>query len=219
MALIDPVAVRCAEVVAKKQVVACVITEPSFTELSQDAPVLWRRIALELAERLRQSNRLVMAPNTSPHLFIGSSAESLKIARAVQLGLEHDNVTTKVWTDAVFGASSYPIESLENEIRGADFGLLVLAPEDKVVSRETSELAPRDNVIFELGMCMGALTRERSFLVHPRGIDIKIPTDLFGLTPLTYLIGKNEDIDAALGPVCEKIRRIISDKKVKKIVF
>ncbi|MGD8595253.1 MAG: nucleotide-binding protein [Gammaproteobacteria bacterium] len=215
MALIDPSAVRCAEVVAKQTVVACVITEPAFTTLAQDAPVLWRRVALELAERLRQRNRLVMPPNTRPHLFIGSSVESLKIARAIQLGLEHDDVTIKVWTDSVFGASSFPIESLENEICGADFGLLVLAPDDKVISRETIELAPRDNVIFELGMCVGALTRMRSFLVYPRGIDIRIPTDLLGLTSLTYQVGVDGDLDAALGSVCEKIRRIISEKRMK----
>ena len=215
MALIDPSAVRCAEVIAKQTVVACVIAESAFTTLAQDAPVLWRRIALELAERLRQRNDLVIPPNPRPHLFIGSSVESLKVARAIQLGLEHDDVTIKVWTDSVFEASSFPIESLENEIRGADFGLLVLAPDDQIISRKTIEPAPRDNVIFELGMCMGALTRMRSFLVYPRGVDIRIPTDLLGLTPLTYVVGPDGDLDAALGSVCERVRRIISDRKVK----
>ncbi|MBI4763884.1 MAG: nucleotide-binding protein [Deltaproteobacteria bacterium] len=171
MALIDPSAVRCAEVVAKQTVVACVVAESAFTALAQELPVLWRRIALELANRLRQRNFLVMPPNSRPHLFIGSSVESLKVARAIQLGLEHDDFTIKVWTDSVFGASSFPIESLEEEIRGADFGLLVLAPDDQVFSKKAIEFAPRDNVIFELGMCMGALTRMRSFLVYPIGVD------------------------------------------------
>lgn len=215
MALIDPSAVRCARVVANETVVACVIDEPTFTSIAQDTPILWRRIALELADRLRRRNTLVIQPNPRPHLFIGSSVESLPVARAIQLGLEHDNITVKVWTDGVFGASSFPIESLEQEIRSADFGVLVLAPDDQILSRGKVEQTPRDNVVFELGMCMGALTRMRAFVVHPRGVDIHIPTDLLGLTPLTYDLGADGDYDAALGSVCEKLRRIISDKQVK----
>ncbi|WP_319526657.1 TIR domain-containing protein [uncultured Desulfosarcina sp.] len=215
MALLDPSALRCADVVAKETVVACTVSEPIYTRIAEKAPILWRHIAIELADRLRQRNRLVIAPNSRPHLFIGSSVESLNVARAIQVGLEHDDVTIKVWTDGVFGASTFPIESLENEIRTADFGLLVLSPDDHVISRGTTQSAPRDNVVFELGMCIGALTRIRSFLVHPRGVDLRIPTDLLGLTPLTYAVGPDGDLDAAMGSVCELLRRVVSERSVK----
>lgn len=215
MALIDPSASRCADVVATQAIVACVVTESAFTAMAQKAPDLWRRLALELAERLRQRNSHVVAPNIRPHIFIGSSVESLPIARAIQLGLQHDRFTVKVWTDGVFGASSYTIESLENEIKNADFGLVVLAPEDHVISRQKAEPAPRDNVIFELGMCIGALSRKRSFIVYPQGIDLRIPSDLLGLTPLTYVSDSTSNLDAVLGPVCEKIRRLVAETRVK----
>lgn len=215
MALIDPSASRCAEVVATSLVVACSIGEPDFAILAQASPELWRRIALVLADRLRQRNALVIPPNPRPHLFIGSSVESLPVARAIQLGLEHDNVTVKLWTDGVFGASSFTMEALESEVRTADFGLMVLAPDDKIIYREAVESAPRDNVIFELGMCMGALTRTRTFFVYPRDAELRIPTDLLGLTPLTYQLGEDKDYDAALGSVCERIRRVINDLHVK----
>jgi len=155
--------------------VACEVAEKNFAELASGKPDLWRRLAIELADRLRQRNALVIAPNPRPHLFIGSSTESLSVARAIQLGLEHDDVTVKVWTDGVFGVSAFTIEALEDEIRSADFGVLVLSPDDKVLARGMVEEAPRDNVVFELGICMGALTRTRTFFVYPRDIDIQRP--------------------------------------------
>ncbi|PZO13696.1 MAG: cyclic nucleotide-binding protein [Leptolyngbya foveolarum] len=212
MALIDPSAKRCADVVAKGQVIACTLDEPTFFGIVQKQPDVWRRLAKELAARLRQRNSFVALPNSQPHLFIGSSVEVLPVARAIQLGLEHDPVSVKVWTDNVFRASSYTIEALEKEVKSADFGLLVLSPDDKVLKREFSTLAPRDNVIFELGLCIGAMTRSRSFFVSPRGVDISIPTDLLGLTALSYKLGQEKDYDIALAPVCEHLRRLISGK-------
>lgn len=215
MALIDPSSARSATVKANETVVTCSVSEANFSKLAQASPELWRRLAIELADRLRQRKAHVIPPNHRPHLFIGSSAESLPVARAIQLGLEHDNVTVKVWTDGVFGASTFTIEALENEVQTADFGLMVLAPDDKVLSRAEKEDAPRDNVIFELGMCMAALTHDRTFFVHPRNISLKIPTDLLGLTPLTYCLGEDNDFDAALGTVCERLRRLIFKLGVK----
>ena len=42
-----------------------------------------------------------------PRAFIGSSKESLDIANAMQLGLARDPVIVTVWTNGVFGPSSY----------------------------------------------------------------------------------------------------------------
>jgi predicted nucleotide-binding protein len=215
MALIDPSALRSADVVATEPIVACVVNETDFTKLADEMPYLWRRIAIELADRLRQRNLLALSANPRPHLFIGSSSESLSVARAIQRGLENDFVTIKVWTDGVFGSSNFSVEPLESEIRSADFGLLVLAPEDKVICQELKESAPKDNFIFELGMCIGALTQHRSFIAYPAEVDIRIPIDLLGLTPLTYEVDPDDDWDSALNPVCEKIRRIISESGVK----
>ena len=86
----------------------------------------------------------------------------------------------------MFKASTFPIESLEQVLRTVDFAALVLSPEDTVVSRGTMTHAPRDNTIFELGLFMGVLGHSRTFLIYPEGIDIKIPTNLAGFTPLTY---------------------------------
>ena len=109
-----------------------------------------------------------------------------------------------VWTDDIFVASKTSIESLEAELIKADFAILVLAPDDRIFSRGHDSDAPRDNVIFELGLFMGALTRQRTFFVKPRGMDIKIPSDLFGVTPLEYDPGAG-----TLDAVCSAIRKLV----------
>ncbi len=215
MALIDPSARRSASVIAIEQTVVAKISEPTFTALADRYPRVWRLIAEELCERLRQRNRLVVSPNPRPYLFIGSSKESLPIAQTIQSNLDRDNLIVRLWTDGVFGASQFPIIELEKQIREADFAALVLGPDDEVLSRNERSDAPRDNVVFELGLFMGALSHERTFMIIPREYNIKIPTDLLGLTPLDYRSGDSNDLPSLLGPVCAELRRIINRVGVK----
>ena len=56
MALVDPEAQRSASVTAVTDSVVAGITEPEFSALADRFPRLWRRIALELANRLRDGN-------------------------------------------------------------------------------------------------------------------------------------------------------------------
>ena len=215
MALIDPSARRSASVVAIEQTVVAKISQASFRLLADKYPRVWQLIAVELCERLRQRNRLVASTNPRPVLFVGSSRESLHIAQAIRVDLDYADVVVRLWTDGVFGASQFPIIELEKQVREADFAVLVLGPDDEVLSRDEKSDAPRDNVIFELGLFMGALSHARTFMVIPRECDIKIPTDLLGLTPMTYQLGDFKDIASSLGPVCEQLRRIINKVGVK----
>jgi CRP-like cAMP-binding protein len=129
MALIDASARRCATARAIETTVVAKIQERVFSAIANKHPMLWRNIALELAERLRERNRFVTQPNPRPVVFIGSSKESLEPAREIQAGFSHDDWVTKLWTDG-FGPSATTIENLERELRGADFAILVLAADD-----------------------------------------------------------------------------------------
>ena len=215
MTLIDPSARRSASVLAIEQTVVAKISEAAFRLLADKYPRVWRLIAVELGERLRQRNQFVASTNPRPVVFVGSSRESLDIAQAIRVDLNYADVVVRLWTDGVFGASQFPIIALEKQIQEADFGILVLGPDDEVLSRNEKSAAPRDNVIFELGLFMGALSHERTFMILPRGCDIKIPTDLLGLTPMDYEPGDLEDIASSLGPACEQLRRTISEVGVK----
>lgn len=209
MALIDPAARRSASVIAVEQTVLARVSEAAFSAVAQRFPHLWRRLALELAERLRQRGRFVSSPNPRPVLFVGSSAETLAIAREIQSGFAHDNLTVTVWTDGVFRASKFTIESLLTIVRASDFAVLLVTPDDVVVSRDVEQTAPRDNVIFELGLFMGVLGRERTFIVRPRGAKVKTPSDLLGLTPLEYATGSDDSLPSRIAPVCNDIRKIV----------
>ena len=183
MALIDPSAKRAASVIAIEQTVVAKISEASFRPLADKYPRVWQLIATELAKRLQERNKLVVSTNPRSVLFIGSSKESLPVARAIRSNFDHDDFVVKLWTDGVFGASQFVITELEKQVREADFAVLVLGADDIVESRNEKSDAPRDNVIFELGLFMGALSHERTFMVIPRDCDIKIPTDLLDLLP------------------------------------
>ncbi|MCD6426174.1 MAG: nucleotide-binding protein [Anaerolineales bacterium] len=216
MTLIDPSARRSASIVAIDQSVVASISENDFSKVANEYPRLWRLISVELSDRLRQRNDLVCPVNPRPVLFIGSSKESLPIAREIRSGLRFDDILIHLWTDGgVFGASRFPIEDLEVQITSSDFAVLVLGPDDRVICRDQEIDAPRDNVIFELGLFMGALKRERTFLVLPRGLDIKVPTDILGLNPIKYQKGTHDEISSLIAPVCDDLRQIIMNKGPK----
>ncbi|MBN2316505.1 MAG: nucleotide-binding protein [Sedimentisphaerales bacterium] len=114
-----------------------------------------------------------------PRVFIGSSTESLDIARAIELNLSRDCETT-LWESGVFKLSHSTIEDLEATICTCEFAVLVLTPDDIVTSRSKKAAAPRDNVVFELGLFVGSLGRERTFVVcDPKAA--KIPSDWLGI--------------------------------------
>ena len=76
--------------------------------------------------------------------------------------------------------------------------------------RSDTAPSPRDNVIFELGLFIGRIGRRRSFLVEPRGEEAKLPSDLSGITSITYKYDR-KDLAAALGPACKRVRDIIKE--------
>ena len=209
MALVDPGQRRSATVVAVDEVVIARLSERSFTALAESYPRLWRNVARELTHRLRQRNKFVEPVNSRPVLFVGCSAESIPIADTIQAEFKCDPIVVTVWTDGVFTASTFPIESLERVLRSVDFAALVLSPDDTVVSRGAMTHAPRDNIIFELGLFMGALGHSRTFLIYPREINIKIPTDLAGITPLTYSPETEGDAPKEMAAVCSQMRTSI----------
>jgi CRP/FNR family cyclic AMP-dependent transcriptional regulator len=211
MSLLDPAARRSATVTALEETVVGRVSEAEFTRLGHKYPECWRLIAKDLADRLRQRNRFVMQPNPRPILFVGSSTESSTIARTIGRLFEHDDIVVRVWTDRdIFGASTFPIEALEDLVRTSDFAVIVMTPDDTTVSRGVQQGSPRDNAVFELGLFMGSLSRKRTFLAVPQGADIKIPSDLLGLTQLRYppLLAQG-DLAGSLSPLCDDLRRII----------
>lgn len=109
----------------------------------------------------------------------------------------------------MFEPSRTAMASLVDAVAEADFALFVFAPDDVTKLRNDKLNTVRDNVVFELGLFMGALGAERCFMVQPRsGQDLHLPTDLAGLTPAVYEADRQDgNLVAALGPACNRVRR------------
>jgi CRP/FNR family cyclic AMP-dependent transcriptional regulator len=211
MAAIQPSQARSASVIASSTSVVLKIANAHFFEIANNYPEIWRTIARELARRLEQRNALVAMTHDKVRVFIISSVEALPIARAIENAFEFDPVHVTVWTDGVFRASWYPIESLEQQLDSSDFAIAIASPDDVVESRGKSAATARDNVIFELGLFIGRLGRRRSFLLEPRGEEVKLPSDLTGITTMSYRPVSGKDLAPALGPACNRMREIIND--------
>lgn len=146
-----------------------------------------------------------------PSLFIGSSSEGLEIARAIGVQLQKDAEIT-IWNEGFFSPSQTTLETLVNSLDRFDFAILVLTPDDFVVSRNMQSSGPRDNVMFELGLFMGHLGRSRTFIVYDEHAKLKIPSDLAGVTPATYDGNRrDQNLISAVSPACVLIRKAIKD--------
>ncbi|HEY4760765.1 MAG TPA: nucleotide-binding protein [Thermoguttaceae bacterium] len=149
---------------------------------------------------------------TKPSIFIASSKEALKIAYAIQENLEHDALC-KVWTQGIFNLSGTALDNLIKAVEQCDFAVFMFEPDDILQIRDQTVRTVRDNIVFEFGLCIGMLGKERVFFLVPKESgDIHLPTDLIGIQPGHYLPQKKEeDLLSALGPFCNKLRRQIKN--------
>lgn len=144
------------------------------------------------------------------YVFIGSSSEGLDAAKAVQANLDFI-AEAHIWSQGLFGLAEGTLESLVGSLDRFDFAILVLTPDDLTLSRGAEQRSPRDNVLFELGLFIGALGRDRVFVVMDRSAQLKLPSDLAGVTPATYEPPVSGTMQSALGAACTSI-----EQKVKK---
>ncbi len=142
-----------------------------------------------------------------PRIFVGSSSEGLEVARRIQadLGKEY---SVEIWNQEVFELGDVTIEGLEKAIREFQFGVFIFTADDHVQRRGSDHWVPRDNVVFEAGLFIGSLGRWRTLLVMPAGNVLEPPSDIKGVTVATF-DKSSENMSAALGPVCQKIRDAI----------
>ncbi|MDI1255663.1 MAG: nucleotide-binding protein [Flavobacterium sp.] len=150
--------------------------------------------------------------NSKIKIFIGSSTEALKIARKIKSGLKYD-AHVDTWADGIFDEpGKVYIEILEDILNNYEYGIFVFNPDDNVFSRGKLVSIPRDNVIFEYGMFLGKHSRKKAFFIVPRGVDIKIMTDVLGITCLDY-DPTNPNIQSAVSDACDQIRDLIEKRR------
>ncbi|MGN7765200.1 TIR domain-containing protein [Paenibacillus sp. 22594] len=153
---------------------------------------------------------------TRPKLFIGSSRESIRYARAIHEQLKRE-AQVNPWYANAFRANEYTMEALERNLDDSDFAVFVFSPDDVARIRGKYYYVTRDNTQFEMGLFWARLRRSRVFCLLPDQVPVRkdlIPgenieeyhllSDLSGLTPLEYE-WQHENPVAAVDVSCGKI--------------
>ena len=152
-----------------------------------------------------------------PNLFIGSSREAIKYARAIHEQLKRSAQVTP-WYGGTFGANMYTMEALEKQLTSSDFGVFVFSPDDVALIRGKHVFVTRDNTLFEMGLYWGRLGRRRVYCIIPDEVeadsssvqdvivkDYHLLSDLQGLTLLEYELRSDDDYKSAVDVACGHI--------------
>jgi hypothetical protein len=150
-----------------------------------------------------------MNPGKRSRAFIGASSEASAHAKALQQALSEWSAP-EIWNQGFFRPTLTTIEALEAGIGKFDFAALLLTPDDFRITRGKKGLIPRDNLIFEAGLCFGILGRKRTFLLCPAGSEQSLPSDLSALTVLRYN-SDTENLHAAFGPASSSIEQALKE--------
>lgn len=183
---VDAAQARTATVVARAPSVVLRLTQAAVEAAAGDNAKFWRRMNRVLGQRLEERNRKLGQTNEIPRLFVISSKEGLPVAEQLQVCLNSDEIAVDIWDQGTFGVSDYPISSLMDRIRAADFTVAVVRDDDVLISRGDTTKAPRDNVNLEYGISLGLLNRRRSILLVCADEKVKLASDLTGLTTYRY---------------------------------
>jgi CRP/FNR family cyclic AMP-dependent transcriptional regulator len=203
MAMIDPMSVRSATVVAVEDTVALRVPEPAFSTIANQYPVLWRRLAIDLAGRSRASNKLIQQVNERAVLFLAASPEQLSAAELIRTELARDKIIVRLWLRNAFAAGRDTLEELNRLVSTSDFAV-ILCPDELLRSRN-GDGSVRDNLLLEVGMSAGVLGHARMLLVTIAGSDaVKTAEPLQVLSPDISITKR--DFDNQIASLCSEIR-------------
>jgi len=179
---------RTSTVTAREEVVAVQLSRENFKTFLQEFSEASHALAVDLAKRFATRNANVAKPRSKHRIFAISSAEALPVVNSGIQHFEHDAALEYApWSmPQIFQLSSYPMDDLEVELSRADFAVVVANDDDIVTSRKLEQPMPRDNVLFELGLFVGRFGRKRTVLMAPKGQNVKLPSDLTGLSIVYY---------------------------------
>ena len=146
-----------------------------------------------------------------PTVFIGSSSEGHKIAKAIQSNLE-PACEPEIWSQGLFRPSDGTLESVVSFTDKFDFAILVLTDDYMTELRGEKAASPRDNVILELGIFLGAIGRDRTFAVCDSATELKLPSDLEGVTISKYRLHSSGKLRTSLGGTISEVEETMLDR-------
>lgn len=125
-----------------------------------------------------------------PRIFIGSSTEGLAVAQRIKTFFEPE-YDCYIWNDGIFQFNEGFLETLLKSASLFDFGFMIFAADDISRIRNQEYNTARDNVLFEYGLFLGRVGIDRAYIIKED--TVKIPSDILGVTLLSYTTTSNPD--------------------------
>jgi predicted nucleotide-binding protein len=114
-----------------------------------------------------------------PKIFIGSSSSGYEVAEEVKKYLS-GVADAYLWKDSgVWEVNRSTFDNLLRMSNYFDFGVFVATSDDLTMTNDKLVIEPRDNVILEMALFLGAIGKDKSFLLVEEGI--KLPSDFNGI--------------------------------------
>ena len=158
-------------------------------------------------------------------VFVGASKESQPVVDCITTGLDKKKFAVIPWFHDEFATGSgYFLDRLLTapEEQDFDFAIFVMGMDDLTTSRGKGYKTTRDNVLFELGIFMSKLGKDRNghhrtFVLAPKPwkTKLKILSDFQGYTPHYYEPAKRaatkeerkKNLETVLKPVLRDIEK------------
>lgn len=150
-----------------------------------------------------------MADTNRAKVFIGSSTEAKKYTkRANDILGNHFEVIP--WYDPSVHSvhNKSVLDSLIKQSYLVDFAIFIITADDLVYSRARKFLAPRHNVLFEFGIYLQSLGKERCFLVVDKQAEIL--SDMDGISLLQF------DASHGVDSIAQPVEHLSEDMQKKK---
>lgn len=151
---------------------------------------------------------------TERKIFIGSTTQHLELARRIQQKIndyqtDNNKFNAKIWNEGdFFTPGQYGLTSLIRSLTEFDFAVLILTPDDaiKLAGKGTKKI-PRDNLLFELGLCYGLLGEGHVIALTEKTLKPKdLLSDFLGITFIPFDL---QDIDTNAGTISSAVTKII----------
>lgn len=124
-----------------------------------------------------QIDAWIAAVKDKPDIFLGYSSKARATANDIHKFVTAQGVSVLDW-EIHFAPGSTILDELVQASRGCLGAIMLLTKDDELAPGAENFAAPRDNVIFEMGMFMEAKGRDRVLMIREEGT--KMPADVGG---------------------------------------
>ena len=151
-----------------------------------------------------------MADVPSITVLLASSTEARTRARDLRTRLPHD-WAVMLWDESIVQPGQAVWEGLIKACQTIDAAVLLFTADDVLEQRGHRHAVPRDNLIFEAGLCMGLLGPARTLLVQQLDLDLRLPSDLEGITRVRFPAPHpHQDGRASIDSAAREIERCVA---------